>query len=70
MFDRWIEKGLLDALDEEGIGCIAFSPLDQGILTDKYLRDIPEGFAPPISLAANSTGATKSAKRVSPRCAS
>ncbi len=43
MFDRWIEEGLLDALVEEGIGCIAFSPLDQGILTDKYLRDIPEG---------------------------
>ena len=43
MFDRWIEKGLLDALDDEGIGCIAFSPLDQGILTDKYLRSIPEG---------------------------
>jgi L-glyceraldehyde 3-phosphate reductase len=43
MFDRWIEDGLLDALDKEGIGCIAFSPLDQGILTDKYLRDIPDG---------------------------
>ncbi|MGB4802328.1 MAG: aldo/keto reductase, partial [Anaerolineae bacterium] len=43
MFDRWIEDGLLDALADEGIGCIAFSPLDQGILTDKYLRDIPDG---------------------------
>ncbi len=42
MFDRWIEDGLLDTLAEEGIGCIAFSPLDQGILTDKYLRDIPK----------------------------
>jgi len=43
MFDRWIEHGLLDVLADEGVGCIAFSPLDQGILTDKYLRDIPEG---------------------------
>ena len=43
MFDRWIEDGLLAALADEGIGCIAFSPLDQGILTDKYLRDIPNG---------------------------
>jgi L-glyceraldehyde 3-phosphate reductase len=42
MFDRWIEDGLLDTLAEEGIGCIAFSPLDQGILTDKYLQDIPK----------------------------
>jgi len=42
MFDRWIEEGLLDVLEEEGIGCIAFSPLDQGILTDKYLRAIPD----------------------------
>jgi L-glyceraldehyde 3-phosphate reductase len=42
MFDRWIEDGLLNVLAEEGIGCIGFSPLCQGILTDKYLRDIPE----------------------------
>ncbi len=42
MFDRWIERGLLQTLAEEGIGCIAFSPLDQGILTDKYLRAIPD----------------------------
>jgi L-glyceraldehyde 3-phosphate reductase len=42
MFDRWIEHGLLDALADEGIGCISFSPLDQGILTDKYLREIPD----------------------------
>jgi L-glyceraldehyde 3-phosphate reductase len=41
MFDRWIEDGLLDVLADEGIGCICFSPLDQGILTDKYLDDIP-----------------------------
>ena len=41
MFDRWIENGLLDVLSEEGIGCIVFSPLAQGLLTDKYLRGIP-----------------------------
>ena len=42
MFDRWIEEGLLDVLADEGIGCIGFSPLCQGILTDKYLKAIPE----------------------------
>ncbi len=41
MFDRWIEHGLLQTLGEESIGCICFSPLDQGILTDKYLREVP-----------------------------
>jgi L-glyceraldehyde 3-phosphate reductase len=41
MFDRWIEKGLLDVLEKRGIGCIAFSPLAQGLLTSRYLRDIP-----------------------------
>lgn len=43
MFNRWVEDGLLDVLGEEGIGCIAFSPLAQGLLTDKYLTGIPEG---------------------------
>jgi L-glyceraldehyde 3-phosphate reductase len=43
LLNRWIEDGLLDALEAEGIGCIAFSPLAQGLLTDKYLRGIPEG---------------------------
>ena len=42
MFDRWVEGGLLDTLTEEGIGCIVFSPLDQGILTNKYLKGIPK----------------------------
>ena len=42
MFDRWIEDGLLDVLADEGIGCIGFSPLCQGILTDKYLNEIPD----------------------------
>ena len=41
MFDRWIEHGLLDVLREEGIGSIVFSPLAQGLLTDKYLKNIP-----------------------------
>ncbi|MDB5120443.1 MAG: aldo/keto reductase [Sphingobacteriales bacterium] len=42
MFERWIENGLVDVLDEEGIGCIPFSPLAQGLLTDKYLDGIPQ----------------------------
>jgi len=41
IFDRWIEKDLLDTLDSEGIGCIVFSPLAQGRLTDKYIDSIP-----------------------------
>jgi L-glyceraldehyde 3-phosphate reductase len=41
MLNRWVEEGLLDALTEEGIGCIAFSPLAQGMLTSRYLSDIP-----------------------------
>jgi L-glyceraldehyde 3-phosphate reductase len=43
MLNRWIEDELLDTLAEEGIGCIGFSPLAQGMLTDKYLEGIPEG---------------------------
>ncbi len=44
MFNRWVEDGLLQTLKDEGVGCIAFSPLAQGLLTDKYLGgDIPEG---------------------------
>jgi L-glyceraldehyde 3-phosphate reductase len=43
MLNRWIEGGLLDVLGAEGIGCIAFSPLAQGVLTGKYLNGIPEG---------------------------
>jgi L-glyceraldehyde 3-phosphate reductase len=43
MLNRWIEDGLLDVLGEEGIGCIGFSPLAQGLLTDRYLGGIPEG---------------------------
>ncbi len=42
MLNRWIEKGLLATLDELGVGCIAFSPLAQGLLTQKYLRGVPK----------------------------
>ena len=42
MFERWIENGLLDLLEQEGVGCIPFSPLAQGVLTNKYLKGIPE----------------------------
>jgi L-glyceraldehyde 3-phosphate reductase len=41
MLNRWVEGGLLDALEAEGLGCIAFSPLAQGMLTAKYLNGIP-----------------------------
>jgi L-glyceraldehyde 3-phosphate reductase len=43
MLNRWIEPDLLDALEELGVGCIAFAPLAQGLLTDKYLDGVPEG---------------------------
>lgn len=54
MFERWVEDELLDVLEEEGIGCIPFSPLAQGLLTNKYLKGIPEG-----SRAAKSWGFLK-----------
>src|SRR5215467_7105572 len=43
ILDRWVEDGLLDAVDREGLGCIAFSPLAQGMLTSRYLNGIPDG---------------------------
>jgi aryl-alcohol dehydrogenase-like predicted oxidoreductase len=43
LLNRWIERGLLDVLEQEGAGCIVFSPLAQGMLTDRYLGGIPEG---------------------------
>ncbi len=43
MLDRWVEEGLLQVLEKHGVGCIPFSPLAQGLLTDRYLRGIPEG---------------------------
>ncbi len=41
MFERWVEDGLLDILEQKGVGCIPFSPLAQGLLTDRYLKGIP-----------------------------
>ena len=55
MLVRWVEDGLLDVLEEEGVGCIPFSPLAQGLLTQKYLKGIPEN-----SRAANPSGFLKS----------
>ena len=43
MLNRWIEDGLLDTLEREGVGCIGFSPLAQGMLTDRYLNGVPAG---------------------------
>jgi L-glyceraldehyde 3-phosphate reductase len=43
MLNRWIEEGLLDVLGREGVGCIGFTALAQGLLTDKYLDGVPEG---------------------------
>ncbi len=43
LLNRWVEGGLLDVLEAEGVGCIVFSPLAQGLLTDRYLNGIPEG---------------------------
>jgi L-glyceraldehyde 3-phosphate reductase len=51
MFERWVEGGLLNVLGNEGVGCIPFSPLAQGLLTDKYLHGVPED-----SRAARPTG--------------
>ena len=42
MLNRWIEKGLLDELEEQGMGCIVFTALAQGLLTDRYLNGVPE----------------------------
>jgi L-glyceraldehyde 3-phosphate reductase len=43
LLNRWVEAELLDVLEDTGVGCIAFSPLAQGLLTDRYLAAIPEG---------------------------
>ena len=51
MLNRWTEQGLMSVLEEEGVGMVAFSPLAQGMLTDKYLNGIPQD-----SRAARATG--------------
>jgi len=62
MFERWVEDGLMDVLGNNCIGCIAFSPLAQGLLTDKYLNGIPEG-----SRAAKASGFLKKEEVTSER---
>jgi len=65
MFNRWVENGLLDILEETGIGCIPFSPLDQGLLTDKYLKGIPpnsRAAKPAISLSVEDVTEQKISK--------
>ncbi|WP_295773134.1 L-glyceraldehyde 3-phosphate reductase [uncultured Mucilaginibacter sp.] len=57
MFERWVEGGLLDVLEQEGVGCIPFSPLAQGMLTNKYLHGIPQD-----SRAAKSSGHLQTAQ--------
>lgn len=57
MFVRWVEEGLLDVLEQNGVGCIPFSPLAQGLLTDRYLKGIPED-----SRAAKSHGFLKTSE--------
>ena len=57
MFERWVEDGLLDVLEKYGVGCIPFSPLAQGLLTDRYLKGIPEN-----SRAAKPHGYLKTAE--------
>ncbi len=56
MLDRWVEDGLLGLLDREGVGCICFSPLAQGALTNKYLHGIPRVPGPPGKAPAISPG--------------
>lgn len=65
MFDRWVEPELLSVLDEEGAGCIAFTPLAQGLLTDRYLHGIPEdsrAASASVFLNANDVSDVKLAK--------
>ena len=66
MLNRWIEEdGLLNVLEEEGAGCIVFSPLAQGLLTDRYLDGVPEDHGP---AGRSRSAATSSARPPWPRC--
>ena len=68
MFNRWIEDGLLDVLREKGIGCIVFSPLAQGLLTDRYLpasRRIRAPAGPPAFYAPSRSPRSASPRRAS-----
>ena len=63
MLNRWIEDGLLDVLGEEGIGCIVFSPLAQGLLTDRYLDGMPAGSrADPLAVPDRRDGRTRTCR--------
>ena len=72
MFNRWVEDGLLDVLDENGVGSVAFSPLYQGLLTDKYLNDIPadsraskpHGFLKPSQITAEKIEKVKKLSKI------
>ena len=67
MLNRWVEEGLLDVLGERGVGCIAFSPLAQGMLTDRYLNGIPEGSRAAAGQVAGSGAAVCREHRAHPR---
>jgi L-glyceraldehyde 3-phosphate reductase len=64
LFDRWVENGLLDVLGEEGVGCIAFSPLAQGLLTSKYIKGIPPGSRVGRGLANGAIGESNITREV------
>ena len=67
LLNRWIEPELLDTLGELGVGCIGFSPLAQGMLTDKYLDGIPEGSRATRGLVAVARSAHRGRAREDPR---
>jgi len=64
MLNRWVEPELLDALDELGVGCIAFSPLAQGMLTDRYLQGVPAGSRATQGYSLNPDTVTQNLERV------
>jgi len=66
MLNRWIEPALLDALYEEGVGCIAFSPLAQGQLTDRYADGVPEGSRATQHYSLDEETVRQNVKRVTP----
>jgi L-glyceraldehyde 3-phosphate reductase len=64
MLNRWIEPELLDALEDLGVGCIAFSPLAQGMLTDKYLKGVPAGSRATQGYSLNSDTVDQNMERI------
>jgi L-glyceraldehyde 3-phosphate reductase len=64
MLNRWIEPELLDTLEREGVGCIAFSPLSQGMLTDKYLQGVPAGSRATEGYSLNPETVDQNMKRI------